>query len=286
MSERNRPYVGVSGLGSPEQHAAIARQSSATGLDRVRRPMVGLKTVHKTQWLDIPNSHGQGWYPVGDNISQALSRSVDTMVTAQMYLDPKAINDDPSYPQAFVDKVRGRLGDRLDAVQFDLLPYHEEPEAFSSLMASLKGLDVIVQCHKLAMAEGPKKALDKLKKLSPELGYVLFDASHGTGKTMDIEALKPFLDAAYKDKDFAQAGTNFGVAGGLNSKNVELYIGKLLPRFDEISWDAEGQLHNDTERGSLNMLKVRQYLTSSARVLSKAYPHTVSNPSSQFSIKS
>ncbi len=106
---------------------------------------------------------------------------------------------------------------------------------------------------RLSMAAGEDSAID----------YVLFDASSGTGKEMNSDALLPFLDAAYSNKYFEAMGTNFGVAGGLNADMVRRHMGKILARFPDVSWDAESRLHRGTDDKSLNVVTTESYLAES-----------------------
>ncbi|MEP6710342.1 MAG: hypothetical protein ABJA64_01335, partial [Candidatus Saccharibacteria bacterium] len=222
MSKRNEAYVGVSGVVSPDQQERIITSSRLSGLYDYRRQAIGIKAVHKTQYLDIPNKYGDNWYPVGEEAfsSSVKNDEVRTYNVAQMYLEPEAIMDDHQYPRKFVEKIKKRGSAILDAIQFDLLPYQENPKLWSHFINITRDQDfgVIVQAHRQAMEKGPKQAVEDLKYLSDmaPIDYVLFDASHGEGKEMDSRTLASFLEAAYASQDLEERGTNFGVAGGLD----------------------------------------------------------------------
>ena len=81
---------------------------------------------------------------------------------------------------------------------------------------------------------------------------------------MDPDQLKRFLEAAFGDHDLA--GVSFGVAGGLDATAVQAYIPGILKDFPQISWDAEGKLHQ-TADGRLDMDAAKAYLTASAEAL-------------------
>ncbi|MBC7459446.1 hypothetical protein H7200_01895 [Candidatus Saccharibacteria bacterium] len=269
---KQEPYVGVSGVVGPEQHRALASLAESTHLVHHRQLLIGIKAVHKTQWLDIDNKYGRQWYPVGDELAQVLDPAPDTFNVAQMYLDPETINADPDYARAFTEKVIRRAGAQLDGVQYDMLPYHETPKAFNDLVKTVKryGQQLIIQCHGPAMSLGPDVAIDDLKRLSPEINFVLFDASHGTGTQMNSGILKKFLEKAYLDADFADYGTQFGVAGGLHGDNIRSMLSEILSEFPDISWDAEGKLHARVDEGGNGRLtkeKVQPYLSASVRLL-------------------
>ena len=82
-----------------------------------------------------------------------------------------------------------------------------------------------------------------------------------------------FLEAAYSDRDFQAMGTNFGIAGGLHGENVAELLDEVLVDFPEVSWDAEGRLHNKIPSeggdGSLNLEETKKYLQASIDVLSR-----------------
>ena len=276
MVHRNQPYVGVSGVVNPEQQRELVEVAQYELHATARRLALGVKATHKPQYEDVENKYGPLWYPVGNDIIKALDHRVQTYNIAQTYLEPEFIENDPDYPRAFMGKLNARMRDYLDAVQIDLLRFDTDPERYQHVFRAMAatGMQTIVQCHGYAMEEGPKSALDKLKRLvgEREIGFVLFDASHGRGQEMNPEALLPFIEAAYNDRDLAHKMTNFGVAGGLHAGNLEELLPKLLREFPELSWDAEGRLHDsiaDGGDGSLNMDRTKQYLVRSAALLTE-----------------
>lgn len=275
MSERSAPYVGVSGVVSQEQQRRLIDIAGISGLNQRRRLLLGVKATHKTQYLDTPNKYGTNWYPVGEEaFTNALSGdTISTYNVAQLYLEQASIKADARYPHEFIRKVAKRGATVLDALQFDMLPYHENPKLWSHTIDNVRALDmgVIIQSHAPAMSKGPKKAIEDLVKLSDysSLDFVLFDASHGTGKGMDVDTLRYFLEAGYNDSDLEARGTNFGIAGGLDEETVEIQLPSLLSDFPEVSWDAEGRLHDRAGDGRLDLQRTRDYLFSSARVLAE-----------------
>jgi hypothetical protein len=280
-SERQKPYVGISGVVSPDQQSYYEEVFDDARLGSVRKLLLGVKAVHSTQWCDMPNKYGSNWYPVGaDDFYHALwpkyVSNGDEMGVAQMYLDPTMIAQDPMYPRQFVDRVIERGEQWLTHIQFDMLPFHEPASGkWYELIEHIRnnGIGVIVQCHQPAMALGISSALAALRRLPP-LDYVLFDASHGTGKRLDTEGLLPFLQAAYSDTDLMAQRTNFGIAGGLCGAIVDEDIPRVISSFPDISWDAEGRLHFPWEgdcdsRGLLNDQEVSRYLHASGRIVNR-----------------
>lgn len=247
MADREKlPYVGVSGVNGDSQQRTLELLWDTIHLDGARRLLLGVKAVHNTQWLDRPNKYGTSWYPVGEEtFAHALLPRGENYGVAQMYLDPQTAAEVPEYPRAFVDRTIERGRRWLNAIQFDMLPYDiTDTTPWRSLFDHIhaQNKDVILQCHKRAMAAGPEAAVERLKTLGP-VDYVLFDASHGQGVEMNSDLLLRYLDAAHADRTLAGNRTAFGVAGGLDAGTVKRHIPRILQEFPDTSWDAEGKLH-------------------------------------------
>ena len=66
MTEIKKSYVGVSGVTSPDTERELESINLKSGLaEKGRLLALGVKAVHKTQYLDIENKYGTEWYPVG-----------------------------------------------------------------------------------------------------------------------------------------------------------------------------------------------------------------------------
>lgn len=278
MTERMTPYVGVSGVVNPAQHRELYRIVEPYLHTTGRDLGIGIKATHKPQYDDTENKYGRLWYPVGDEITGVADETLQqhTLNIAQTYLEPEFIATDPLYPRKFFTKLTDRTEGYLDALQIDMLQYQDDPRGYQPVFRemAITGLMTIVQCHKAAMEKGPMQAVIDLKRLTDggRVNYVLFDASHGTGKEMDTTHLASFLAHAYNDPDFADFGTNFGIAGGLSDTSVATLLAKILPEFPEVSWDAEGKLHSAKSEGgdgSLDMERTRGYLVHSFKLLEK-----------------
>lgn len=272
MSIEKSPYVGVSGVVNIDQEHELLDvwQEDAT-VSHKRNILLGVKAVHKTQWLDIENKYGPGWYPVGDvRFANAVLGGHDGVINAaQIYLDPEAIGTDATYAERFVDRIQERGHLWLDALQFDMLPYDiGETAPWQKLIEDIHSNNkaVLIQCHKRAMSVGPRRAIERIKSLGL-LDYVLFDASHGTGKEMDVDDLLRFLDQANNDATLSGNGTLYGVAGGLDAESVQAVLPQIVEKFPDTSWDAEGRLHHQASDRSIDMSFARQYLRASQDII-------------------
>ena len=265
MSERPKSYIGVSGVVSPEQQEWL--EHYARPLDVLdRKLLLGVKAVHKTQWLDGPNKYGPGWYPIGDEIARSVQkRNGNTILTAQVFLDHAEArrSGTEDYPERFVQKLIGRTGLWLDAVQFDMLPWHEQDfrPLFEEMKLAKPDLDIILQCQKPIMeTNSPQEIVQRLDSYRPYVSHVLFDASHGTGQRLDAQALRPFVAKA-----FEREWLGVGVAGGLDGEIVREELPTVLSEFPDLSFDAEGRLHqnlNEQDR-RLNRNRTSHYLEQS-----------------------
>ncbi len=273
IEQLKRPYVGVSGVVSPEVQQSLEWMADEAGLRQQGCLLaLGVKAVHKTQFLDVENKYGKEWYPVGEQAFTGALRqdnvSPDTIAVAQAYFDVAQVGDE-AYRKKFLERIIARGEPWLQAIQFDMLPWQADAKYLDFLWeVKGRGVEVFLQAHKGAMEElGPNGVVRKLAQYAGALDYLLFDASHGTGTRLDTRRLRPFVAAAYDAVDLPQTG--IAIAGGLNGAVVREDLPALVAEFPNISWDAEGQLHPVNQQGKrpLDMVVTREYLESSAEIL-------------------
>lgn len=274
MTERPTPYIGMSGVVETAQQYYLMDQYIWQGLDDLpldRQIGLGVKAVHKTQYLDIENKYGPEWYPVGERpFSSALEAAGGAALRmAQVYFDPDHVSD-PAYRNSFVDRISQRGQPWMNTLQFDMLPWHDDRAMLPFLdeVKAATGHNIILQVHGEAMSTlGPGKVVEKLARHATSIDYVLFDASHGKGVRMNPATLRPFIDAAYGSE--ALGSTGIGLAGGLSADVVREDLAPIVRNYPDISWDAEGQLHPFDEWGKrpIDMQRAKQYLQASADIL-------------------
>lgn len=277
--ERPQPYIGISGVSESEPQEISTQywlmdQFTWAGLDsntnsHARQLLLGVKAVHKTQYLDIENKYGREWYPVGEEEFARALGPAGNIQAAQLYFDPNRVGD-ATYRSEFITRVCRRGQAWLNALQFDMLPWQGD-EAMLPFLEQVKHdteHTLILQAHgELMQKLGSDGVAQKLGQYAHVLDYVLFDASHGKGVRMDTESLLPFLDAAYESD--ALAGVGFGAAGGLDAGVVREELPVLLAQYPDISWDAEGRLHSMQPGGmpGLNWTAAKEYIQASSDVL-------------------
>ncbi len=266
-------YVGVSGVVSPDMQSSLEAVAVEVKLhDKARRLALGVKAVHKTQFLDIENKYGADWYPVGQEAFSGALRhdnpNPNTIAVAQTYLAIEHV-DSAEYRQQFLERIIHRGKPWLQAVQFDMLPWHNNT-AMLDFLEEVKdnNVQVFLQAHKNAMEElGPRGVVQRLGRHAHLVDYLLFDSSHGTGKRLDVRALEPFIAEAYAELDLSQTG--IALAGGLNGAIVREDLPELVASYPNLSWDAEGQLHpvNSDGKRPLDLGVVEEYLCASSEIL-------------------
>ena len=279
MTERPKPYIGVSGVVGKDQQKQIENLFAQNGLpEENRRLFHGIKAVHKTQYLDVENKYGPEWYPVGegsfrDNCTPSAFLG-NTACIAQVYLDIDHVQDS-DYRTEFVKRIFER-GQYLNGLQFDMLPWETDGNMLrflDDIKSARPDLMLMLQCHGNAMnLLGPKVAADKLGAYAAALDYILFDSSEGRGIRMDPESLEPFVDEAYSSKYLD--GTGIAIAGGLDGITIRESMPNIVAKYPDISWDAEGRLHPINTAGNrpLDMSLVDEYFAASKNVLQK-YRH-------------
>ncbi|NCU37557.1 hypothetical protein EOL96_00630 [Candidatus Saccharibacteria bacterium] len=275
---RSNEYIGVSGVVNKEQQNELEQMFVDAGLDNKRTLQLGIKATHTSQYLGVENKYGREWYPVGREIDDALSINTDTYTTgiAQIYFDNEKVFE-RTYRDDFLLRALGAGAQRwLTGVQFDMLPWHSRPDIAHDVcsrvvdtycLPSVHDRLIVLQCQGEIMdAHTPRQIATMLGQL-PLITHVLFDSSCGRGKKMNAEDSLPYIDAVYTEDNLQHLGV--AVAGGLDAEVVRTELAKVVARFPEVSWDAEGRLHPVETNGKrpLNMRVCREYIDASAELL-------------------
>ena len=292
-TERPLPYIGISGVNNlkhntnPENTSMqywLMDQFTYAGIEyrqdqpNQRQILLGVKAVHKTQYLDIENKYGHEWYPVGEQeFATALDEGgLGALKAAQIYFDPESVAD-ADYRNKFIERICERGKSWLNTLQFDMLPWQQN-DAMLPFIEEVKqrtNHTIILQAHGEAMQQlGAENMAKKLGRYAHTLDYVLFDASHGKGVRLDPNALRPFLDKVYESKQLTSVG--FGVAGGLSADVVRNELAALVNTYPDLSWDTEGKVHGTYEDGTpgFDPYAAKDYLEASSDILS-ALPRAV-----------
>ena len=271
MTERAKPYIGVSGIGSPEVQQQVADLFDESGLRAKRELMVGVKTLHKCQWLDQPWVRDDGWDLVGEqSFRDAAVRSDKTLNIAQAYFDQREVGDQ-WYRRAFLERMYARGEAWIDGIQFDSYPWHENKDLLAFLHETKEKHPetlIYLQCHEKSMLRyNPQQLTRILGEHADVLDYLLFDASHGKGIRLNTVQLSPYIQEAFESEKLSHVGV--ALAGGLHGAVVREDLPELVAKFPDLSWDAEGKLHpvSDDGRMLLDMDAVKDYFVASKEVI-------------------
>jgi hypothetical protein len=271
MTERAKPYVGVSGVGTPETQQQLIELFDEAGLREKRKLMLGVKTLHKCQWLDQPWVRDDGWDLVGEQAFRgAVTKSERTFNIAQAYFDQREVGDQ-WYRRAFLERMYARGEGWIDGIQFDSYPWHENKDLTAFLHETkdrYPDTQIYLQCHEKSMQRyNPQQIARILGEHAEALDYILFDASHGKGIRLNTTQLAPYIEEAFASDKLAHVGV--ALAGGLYGPIVREDLPELVSQFPELSWDAEGKLHpvSDDGRMLLNMNVVKDYFDASQEVI-------------------
>lgn len=271
MTERAAPYVGVSGVGTPETQQQLIELFDEAELGGKRQLMLGVKALHKCQWLDQPWTRDDDWDLVGEQVFRgAVTRSDRTTNIAQAYFDQREVGD-AWYRQAFLERMYARGNEWIDGIQFDSFPWHENRDLLAFLHETKTrhpDTQVYLQCHEKSMQRyNPTQLARVLAEHAEALSYILFDASHGKGIRLNTAQLAPYIEEAFASDALAHVGV--ALAGGLYGPVVRDDLPELVAQFPDLSWDAEGKLHPVSEDGRmrLDMNTVKDYFAASREVI-------------------
>jgi len=271
MTERPKPYIGVSGIACPEMQDQTIEAFESIGLGTKRDLMLGVKALHKCQWLDQPWKRDDQWDVVGEgafrNALRSDSRSINV---AQAYFEKNLVGD-KGYRDAFLKRIYERGEPWIDGIQYDCLPWQENPDMLKFLHQTKErhpGTRVLLQCWQGALERYSPRQLARLLGQNAEaLDYILFDTSHGKGVPLDIAHLTPYIEEAYANESLSTVGIS--IAGGLGSNESMEQVQAVIELFPDTSFDAESNLHPRQKDGGmpLNIDAVKQYFEHSARSL-------------------
>jgi len=257
MSEtlRPQPYVGISGVGHINEHVAIVDLALHEKLlNDEHFVMVGIQATTKTQIVGIENKRGRAWHPVGEDIGLAAGNEDSGLTRPYVH----CYFEDEDRLAVGLETVLMRTRHYLQGVQLNLLPWMDVD--FRPIIHDLKrespNLGIVLEVHADILERySPQQVAVRLGQMSVD--YALFDASHGFGKELDKEHVRPYINELYQ----RQLPIGAVVAGGLEAETLEDLFAPLVAEFDDLSCDAESRLRSGAEGASrLDMEKVAAYL--------------------------
>lgn len=237
-------YIGVSGVASEQQQRATERSFNAHSTTHGRGLLLGVKATTKTQLHEQEPKKGRSWFPVGDELRVALTRSGNSTKILQLYANDWTDLNNQALP--LVDTSLERSTEWVDGLQYDLLPWMVEDSSLQIIERYAQGVavdgPVILQCHGTIMAEyRPSDVIERLKQIEGYITHILFDASEGRGVPMNSYALSQWVEVIQA----TNLNLGIAIAGGLGPYRDPGVLSSFVRRFDSVSWDAESRLHTN-----------------------------------------
>jgi hypothetical protein len=127
-------------------------------------------------------------------------------------------------------------------------------QALNQIKATYRELKIVFQANNSVLNDQFSQALSKLIKYENCIDYMLLDISGGKGEGFDPDSYYDLLIALER----LLPNMRFGVAGGLESNNLEEKISMFVKKFEHISIDSEGKLRDEND--ILDLEKASQYL--------------------------
>jgi hypothetical protein len=234
--KRPQPYIGVSGIAHYEQHRKIVDLAIRERPDLLGYfVMVGVQASGKTQVLDVPNTKGQMWHPVGESIADAAANEDSGLTKPYIHV----FFDGKSELEQGVANVMRRTRHYVQGLQFNGLAWLDiDYRPFIHLFNEVyPNQSIILQAGSLTLDNhSPSEVADGIKTMPVD--YLLLDASGGYGKQMDLARIRSYVDEIYQ----RQIPVGVTVSGGLEAENVEELLGPLMEEYPNLSCDAEGRL--------------------------------------------
>lgn len=215
------PYIGVTDFTSSEQILSLAKLFREKGLQLQAGVMMSYKTLNNipTQWKDV--------WPDKSAIKDIFIRNPYVLNTLH-YADYDG-----------VDVLRNLIeatkycGPNLDAIQLDMIwPTVTDIRAYRAAFPDIK---IILQVGSKAF-EMVENCLVQALSGYP-IDYVLLDMSGGRGIQINVDGLRPAIEAIRA----ALPEMKIAVAGGLGPHNV-LELKDLVTAYPQISLDAQSKV--------------------------------------------
>lgn len=255
MTELDKsPYIslngGHGGLGRRYGDVSdydLQRQSEKAGYQL----LFGVQTSEKTQVEEIENKYGKDWYPVGPGQLSLSLRSgggnilhinFETLAPDAIPLMTKLVYNNAQYKDPYEPEP-------AYGIQLNRLPWHEVDftSSFERISRVLPISRFILQASSAQIGQlDPKEFAKILRAYSTNVSTVLLDDSSGTGKPLDPQQLRPYIDAVYRQNDMPSVA----VAGGLNPANVGFKLEGLLADYPNLSIDAETGLRDNYDKAN------------------------------------
>lgn len=248
-----KPYIGITGFMNQNEINLIGEQfnidSSMRGIQFMIGILMSQKTLHgkpnryPNRYPDRKDIPALFWGPAGS--IRVIHYSTDTPETL-------------AHELMMIVGMYGHIGNinirRLNGFQLNIAwPPLEQLQEFRAVeMVANQNYQIILQVNRRAIEQvedSPDKLVEKLKEYEGVVDHILLDQSGGTGKSLDVEYTKRYVERLI--------GSNqpFGIsiAGGLSAESLRGDVLELLKEFPSVSIDAEGRIRDESDKMDLEM---------------------------------
>ncbi len=256
MGRQPAPYIGITGLMSPEEVGALLTTEGLKESSRLL--MCGVLSSWKAM---LPNGAPSAptRYPRIEEIRNIFQDN------------PKALNlihynsKQPDLEMQ-LESLKALAGPYLHGFQLNI-PWPPLRELVA-WRANNPKMRLVIQISAKAYEEAgrsPKKLCQRLAEYREIATDFLFDPSGGRGMEFDAEEAKNVFH--FLDWNFGH-NSNIGVAGGIGPESIEK-IEPLIKEFPRLSIDAEGKLRNSED--ALDLGRASAYLSSALELTAKYF---------------
>ncbi len=245
-----KPYIGVTGVTTPEQALELVEIIGSLGLPRSRKLMIGALMSYRG--LSRGELANPSQYIFPDQIDEVFPD--DNRVFNLVHYNSRA---EGLYSQ--IRDVVSRVT-YADGVQLNIA--WPEPKQLTRLR-SRAYTAVVLQISMAAYRMVAGRPSQLVAALQPYYGLVdciLVDPSGGTGRRFDRAWSEDIIGELVK----GYLPMRLGIAGGLGPDNLDCLV-PLLRIYPDLSWDAQARLRNDKDQ--LDVGRCRAYLEASIELV-------------------
>lgn len=251
------PYIGITGFTTPAEVAGVV---AVLPTEPERLLMCGVllsNALLSGEPSDAPNR-----CPSPDAITDIFSD--DPRCLNLVHYRPRAgVNLTDALTRAMDVGGRNCHGVQINATRGVPWP---DPASLIEFLNRSHPRRIVLQAGREAMASvdgDPTQLAQRCAEYTGIVTDVLVDASEGLGLPLDAARSAEYLDALA----VAAPGLGLVVAGGLHAGNTDELLSPLLPRWANVSIDAEGRLRDADD--VLNVGAATAYLQAAIALLDK-----------------
>lgn len=262
-NQKEKPYIGVTGLDQPREARAVVQSFTNMGLtddDNRHQGMIGLLVSERRLLLPDRN---RPRHPSLPTIRQILETTGGKVFNTLHY--------NTQHPNRLSDQMKKLLGDtgfyndRLcHGVQLNMR--WPDVDEIKRTKDSFPDLKVILQLGPNALTFNPQRIAEALSPYIGHIDYALIDPSAGRNVIPHVNTVAP----VYNEISDAYPNLSLTFAGGYNARNARSRLWLLFQMVGTSNFgiDAESGLRSESHQAntdtSFNINMARRYIRNSA----------------------